>query len=130
VSRTPAADPIAPAADIEGLEALWQDGLAARFSEYLDPAAQLGNIGPQVALAAALVETALILQRLGGPAVESGPLLLADLCLARASRLLADSQDQRLQAGFAGTVERAAAAAAALEPVEPVRPQLLSVISA
>jgi hypothetical protein len=125
-----AVDPVAPAADLEGLEVLWQDGLGARYGEYFGPASRLGEIGPQVAMAAALVETALALQRLGGPAVEPAPLLLADLCLARASRLLADSRDQRLQAGFARAVERAAAEAAALQPVEPVRTLLLSVIDA
>ncbi len=114
--------------DLEGLEALWQDGLGSTYQEFREPAAGLGEIGPRVALAAALVETALDLQGLGGRAAEPGPLLLADLCLARASRLLAEAGDQRLQIGFAQTVERAAAAAAAAEPSEPVRQQLLSVI--
>lgn len=117
-----------PGTDLEGIEALWHDGLGSRYTDFLEAAGHLGEEGPQVALAAALVETALGLQGLGGAAAEPAPLLLADLCLARASRLLADAGDQRLQIGFAQAVEHVAAAAAAGEAPEPVRQLLLSVI--
>src|SRR2546423_115962 len=71
----------------------------------------------RVALAAALVETGVTLQGLGGRGAPAGELLIGDLCLARASRLLADAGDQDLQVAFARAVERVAAESAAGAPV-------------
>ncbi len=81
-------------------------------------------------LAAALVETALGLQRLGDDAAAPPELLLGDLCLARASLLLAEAGDQSLQVAFARVVERVAGAAASGEPLPAVRPLLLEAIGA
>jgi hypothetical protein len=110
--------------DLESLEGLWPDGLGAAYDAYL-------ALGPdsRVALAGALVETALGLQELGRPAAAPGPLLLADLCLARASRLLADVADQRLQVGFARAIEQVAACAAESVELPSVRALLTRVIA-
>jgi hypothetical protein len=91
---------------LAGLESVWDRGLADAYAFYRPQA------GPEVALAAAMVEVALRLQDLGGEPPDPGRLLLGDLCLARASRLLADARDQRLQIGFALAVEQVAAGAA------------------
>jgi len=54
-----------------------------------------------------MVESAMALQDIGGQAPRRRrQLLLADLCLARASRLLADTRDEALQVGFATAVQR------------------------
>jgi hypothetical protein len=110
--------------ELESLDGLWTDGLGAAYDAYL-------ALGPdsRVALAAALVETALDVQRLGDSAAPPGPLLLADLCLARASRLLADVRDSALQVGFARAIEEVSALAAAGEPLPPVRLLLTRVIA-
>jgi hypothetical protein len=92
-------------ADLGGLESVWDSGMDDLYAFYRSSAP------PRVALAAALVESAVGLQRLGGPAPDPPQLLLGDLCLARASRLLAQNGDQGLQVGFARAVERVAAAA-------------------
>jgi hypothetical protein len=84
---------------------------------------------PEVALAAALVEAAAELQALGRGAPEPGRLLIGDLCLARASRLLADTRDTRLQVGFARAVERVAAAAAGGPAARPLSELLLAAIA-
>ena len=101
-------------ADLESLESIWDGSLRPAFEQHLEAASRLepGWRVP-VALAAALVETGLDLQDLGRDVPDPGRLLLADLCLARASRLLSDTGDQELQVGFARAVEDAAAAAAA-----------------
>ncbi|MDQ6918898.1 MAG: hypothetical protein M3Z98_06025, partial [Candidatus Dormibacteraeota bacterium] len=83
---------------------------------------------PRVALAAALVEMALRLQRLGSPAPAAPDLLRGDLCLARASRLLADTRDFRLQVAFARAIEEQSAAAAAGRELAPTRQRLLRAI--
>ena len=118
------------AEDLDGIEFLWADGLGAAYSGFL-PAAQ-GLEETQrvpVALAAALVECALARQELGGTAAaEPAPLLVADLCLARASRLLAESAPADVQIAFARVVEDAAALAAAGEGGFGVRERLLAVI--
>jgi hypothetical protein len=110
--------------DLESLEGLWSDGLGAAYDAYL-------ALRPdsRVALAGALVETALDVQRLGDSAAPAGPLLLADLCLARASRLLADVRDSALQVGFARAIEHVSALAAAGEELPPLRPLLTRVIA-
>jgi hypothetical protein len=92
-------------ADLGGLESVWESGMNDLYAVYRSAAS------PRVALAAALVESAVGLQRLGGPAPDPPRLLLGDLCLARASRLLAEHGDQSLQIGFARAVERVSAAA-------------------
>ncbi len=112
-----------PEADLQNLDVLWQDGLGERYDAYRLTAP------PQVALAAALVETAVHLQGLGREVVQAGPLLLGDLCLARASRLLSDAGDQALQVSFASAVEEVSAAAAAGLEFRPVRDLLLNAIT-
>ena len=87
--------------DLESLDALWSDGLGAAYEEYL----HLGP-DPRVALAAALVETALDLQGLGQEAAQAGQLLLAD---------------QRLQVGFARAIENVSTCAAAGQELPSVR---------
>lgn len=110
-------------ADLAGLEAVWEAGMHRAYDFYL-PQAQA-----PVALAAALVESAAELQCLGVGSPDPPQLLLGDLCLARASRLLAGTRDQRLQVGFARAVERVAAAAAAGLPAEPLRDLLVATIA-
>ena len=109
--------------DLESLDALWSDGLGAAYDAYL----ALGP-DPRVALAGALVETALVVQGLGDSAAPAGPLLLADLCLARASRLLADVRDVGLQVGFARAIEEVSARAAAGVDLPSVRTLLSQVV--
>ena len=115
--------------ELEAIESLWEAGLAETFTAYQPAAASLGEAdASRVALAAALVETALGLQQLGRPAPPAPDLLRGDLCLARASRLLADTRDRRLQVSFARAIEEQAAAAAAERELEPTRLRLLRAI--
>ncbi len=110
--------------ELEGIEFLWEAGLRERFEAYRGA----GPAAPQpVLLAAALVETALAEQRLGAGAAPPAPLLIADLCLARASRLLAESASQAVQIQFARAVE-AAATAAAQGAALPIGPRLLEIV--
>ena len=118
---------VAPA-ELEGLDGLWQTGLGDLFDEYLQVGPPQAANREQVALAAALVETALEMQGLGGRSAPAPQLLLADLCLARASRLLAETADQGLQVGFARAVEEASGAAAAGTPMPPTRLRLRQAI--
>lgn len=104
---------------LAGLESIWDDGLRAAYHHYR------GRAIPEVALAAALVESALDLQRVGEGAPDPPRLLVGDLCLARASRLLASTREQRLQVAFARAVERVAAAAAG-GPAAPGARELLT----
>jgi hypothetical protein len=110
--------------DLDSLESLWDAGLGHAYDAYLT----LGT-EHRVALAAALVETALDLQALGRQAPPPGPLLLGDLCLARASRLLADVGDRRLQVGFAQSIEQVATHAAAGDELPSARDLLSRVIA-
>ncbi|HEY8813132.1 MAG TPA: hypothetical protein VIO86_11625 [Candidatus Dormibacteraeota bacterium] len=115
--------------ELEAIESLWETGLETAFAAYQAATASLGEAdAPRVALAAALVETALGLQRLGRPAPPAPDLLRGDLCLARASRLLADTRDRRLQVSFARAIEEQSAAAAAERELEPTRSRLLRAI--
>jgi hypothetical protein len=104
------------------LESLWEDGLSDAYRSYLDavsvfePAAQ-----PKLALAAALIEIGVRLQGLGGRAAAPPTLLMGDLCLARASRLLADHASQSLQVAFARAIETMSANAASGHDGGPVR---------
>ena len=109
--------------ELDGLEFLWEAGLAERFEVYRGAA----TVTDPVALAAALVETALVEQRHGAGAAAPGPLLVADLCLARSSRLLAESAPPEVQIEFARAVE-AASAAAAEGGTLPIRPRLLAIL--
>ncbi|MDQ6773783.1 MAG: hypothetical protein M3024_12475 [Candidatus Dormibacteraeota bacterium] len=104
--------------ELSYLESVWEGGMGDAYRFYRATTAA----GP--ALAAALVEAAADLHQLGGAAVEPGRVLLGDLCLARASRLLAATGDQRLQVGFARAVERVSAASAGGHPAPPLRDDL------
>jgi hypothetical protein len=112
--------------ELERLDGLWDDGLADAYKAYLpvvgayEPEAQ-----PKLALAAALIEAGLRLQGLGGRAAPAAALLMGDLCLARASRLIADSQSLNLQVAFARAIEEKSAAAASGVPGRPVRDLLV-----
>jgi hypothetical protein len=115
--------------DLEAIEMLWKEGLEEAYHAYR--AATEGFAADdrhRVALAAALVEVALDLQRLGRTAAPATELLRGDLCLARASRLLADTRDQEVQVAFARAIEDQAAAAAAGRKAEPARERLLRAI--
>jgi hypothetical protein len=113
--------------ELDRLEGLWADGLSDAYRSYLeavvayDAAAQ-----PKLALAAALIEVGIRLQGLGGPAAPPPALLMGDLCLARASRLLADAASQNLQVAFASAIEEMASSAAAGSAARPVRELLLN----
>ena len=116
--------------ELEAIEPLWKAGLEAAYAAYLLATAGLGEPqGARVALAAALVEIALELQQLGGEAPPPPDLLRGDLCLARASRLLADTRDRRLQVAFARAIEDQSAAAAAGRDAQPTRSRLLRAIT-
>lgn len=108
--------------DLTHLEAVWETGMKDAYHFYR------ARAEPPVALAAALVEAAADLQGLGGPAADPGRLLLGDLCLARASRLLAGTCDHRLQVGIARAIERLSAAAAGGHPTAPLRDELVAVV--
>jgi hypothetical protein len=109
--------------DLESLDELWAGGLGQAYEAYRRPGRDT-----RVALAAALVETAVALQGVGSHIARPMELLLGDLCLARASRLLADIGDQSLQIAFARVIERVASAAAAALEVPAVRPMLSAAI--
>src|SRR5207245_6276271 len=100
-------------------------GHAKSYESYLyvvihfDPEVQ-----PKLALAAALIESGVRLQGLGGRAAPPTTLLTGDLCLARGSRLLADNAPLAVQVAFARAIEAASAAAAAEQPAPDLR-QLL-----
>jgi hypothetical protein len=114
--------------ELERLEGLWADGLSDAYRTYLDAVEAFdADAQPKLALAAALIEVGLRLQGLGGPAAPPAALLMGDLCLARASRLLADTASQHVQVAFAGAIEEMAAAAAACTLGRPVRELLLNV---
>lgn len=113
---------IAPA-DLDGIEFLWEGDLRAALTAYLEH-----EPTEPVALAAALVETAVLEQRLGGPPADAPALLVADLCLARASRLLAYNASTAVQVAFARVVEAAASAAAEGRPQPPLRSSLVAAL--
>jgi hypothetical protein len=109
--------------NIRGLESVWDGPMNDAYVFYRRRAM------PQVALAAALVESAADLQDLGQRAPDPPRLLLGDLCLARASRLLAETRDTDLQVAFARAVEKIAAEAAGGARSESLRELLLTAIS-
>jgi hypothetical protein len=115
--------------ELDRIEALWSDGLSEAYRAYLDG---VGDYKPddrtKIALAAALVEIAIRLHGLGGPAAPPPTLLLGDLCLARASRLLAEGAPVSLQVAFARAIESIAAAAASEQAVPSARALLLKAL--
>ena len=117
--------------ELDRIEALWSDGLAEAYSAYLSA---VGGYKPdeqtKVALAAALVEIAIRLHGLGGKAAPPTTLLVGDLCLARASRLLAEGAPKTLQVAFASVIESVAAAAASQQEIPSARALLLQALEA
>ncbi|HEX6488080.1 MAG TPA: hypothetical protein VF137_04275 [Candidatus Dormibacteraeota bacterium] len=110
--------------ELAGLEALWANQLESLYDIY-----RAESSSDELALAAALVEVALTEQRLGSEAAEPAVLLVADLCLARASRILAEHASTETQIGFARTVEDAAAAGAEGR-VHPLRGRIVQLVRA
>jgi hypothetical protein len=117
--------------ELDRIEALWPDGLAEAYSAYLSA---VGGYKPdeqtKVALAAALVEIAVRLHGLGGKAAPPATLLIGDLCLARASRLLAEGAPATLQVAFARAIEAIASAAASQQETPSARALLLQALGA
>ena len=100
--------------ELERLEGLWTDGLSDAYRDYMDAVSDFEQAAqPKLALAAGLVEVGIRLQSLGGRAAPPPLLLMGDLCLARASRLLADAAPQSVQVAFATAIESMSLAAAA-----------------
>ena len=117
--------------ELDRLEGLWTDGLSDSYRSYLDAVAgHEPHAQPKLALAAALIEVGLRLQGLGGRAAPPPTLLMGDLCLARASRLLADAASQSLQVAFAQAIESLSAAAASGQQARPVRELLVHAFAA
>ena len=116
--------------ELESIESLWKGGIEEALAAYRPATALMGvRYCERVALAAALVEVAVDLQQLGGDAPTPSDLLRGDLCLARASRLLAQTRQQRVQVEFARAIEDLAAQAAAGESRPQARPRLLEAIA-
>lgn len=109
-------------AELTHLEALWDGRLGDAYRHYATTAR------PRLALAAALVESGIGLHGLGSHLASPGNLLLGDLCLARASRLVAEEADGETQIGFARAIEQAAAEAATGLASTSVRTLLTAVI--
>jgi len=117
--------------ELDRLEGLWADGLSDSYRSYLEALSDHEpEVQPKLALAAALIEVGLRLQGLGGHAAPPPTLLMGDLCLARGSRLLADTAGQAVQVAFARAVEGLSAAAASGTPSRPVRELLLHAFTA
>jgi hypothetical protein len=117
--------------ELERLEGLWADGLSDSYRSYLDVVHDYEpDSQPKLALAAALIEVGLRLQGLGGHAAPAPTLLMGDLCLARASRLLADCASQAVQVAFAQAIEALSAAAAGGHGARPVRELLVHAFAA
>src|SRR5438876_11095285 len=111
--------------ELDRLEGLWSDGLSETFRAYLDSVGQFAaETQPKLALAAARIEVGGGLQGLGGRAAPPTTLLVGDRCLARGSRLLADSAPLAGQVAFARAIESLSSAAAADQPAPAAR-QLL-----
>jgi hypothetical protein len=117
--------------ELDRLEELWADGLSDTYRSYLEAVTDHdADAQPKLALAAALIEVGIRLQGLGGRAAPPPTLLMGDLCLARASRLLADTATQAVQVAFAEAIEGLSAAAASGSPGRPVRELLVHAFSA
>ena len=109
-------------AELTHLETLWDGRLGDAYRHYATSAP------PRLALAAALVESGIVLHGLGSHLASPGNLLLGDLCLARASRLVAEEAGRETQIGFARAIERAATHAATGLGSASVRTLLTAVI--
>lgn len=108
--------------ELTRLEDLWSDGLADSYRSYLEHVVHFGaEIQPRMALAAALIESGIRLQGLGGRAAPPTTLLMGDLCLARGSRLLADAAPLEVQVAFARAIEAMSSAAASDKPAPDAR---------
>ena len=117
--------------ELERLEDLWPDGLSDAYRVYLGAVRQTEDDSPmKMALAAALVEVGVRLQGLGGRAATPPSLLMGDLCLARASRLLADAAPVAVQVAFARAIETLSASAAAQIEAPAARELLLRALEA
>ncbi len=113
------------------LEGLWSDGLADSYRSYLDEVMNFeAELQPKMALAAALIEAGIRLQGLGGRAAPPTTLLMGDLCLARGSRLLADSAPLEVQVAFARAIETVSSAAASEKPAPDPRRLIRDALSA
>jgi hypothetical protein len=110
--------------DLESLDSIWSGGLGEAWEAY-----RARHPDSRVALAAALVETGVTMQGLGVRTAPAGELLIGDLCLARASRLLADAGDRDLQVAFARAVETVSVQAAAGQPLSPIRELLQTALA-
>ncbi len=104
------------------LESLWEGSLGAAYTHYAPVAAA------PVALAAALVETAIGVHGLDGDPARPTALLLGDLCLARASVLAANHAPTDVQIGLARAIEESTRRAAAGQDVGPLRARLTEVV--
>jgi hypothetical protein len=112
------------------LDGLWEDGLADSYKSYLGAVdGYEAAVRPKLALAAALIEAGTKLQGLGGRAAPAAAVLMGDLCLARASRLLADHAGQDVQIAFAHAIEDMSAAAASGTAGRPVRDLLVQALA-
>jgi hypothetical protein len=117
--------------ELERLEGLWTDGLSDAYRAYLEDVRRYEpDLQPKFALAAALIEMGIRLQGLGGRAAPPTTLLMGDLCLARGSRLLADSAPLELQVAFAQAIEVMSTAAASNRPVTEARKLLREALGA
>jgi hypothetical protein len=117
--------------ELDRLEGLWSDGLSDAYRAYLEAVGHFDpDVQPKLALGAALIEVGLRLQGLGGKAAPPTTLLMGDLCLARGSRLLADSAPRAVQVAFARAVESLSSAAASQQPAPATRPLLLGSLEA
>lgn len=117
--------------DLERLQGLWEDGLSEAYRSYLEAVERFERSAqPKLALAAALVEIGVRLQGLGGKAAAPPRLLMGDLCLARASRLLADAAPESIQVAFARAIEELSAAAASEQSAPHTRELLLRAFGA
>ena len=115
--------------ELERLDGLWEDGLQDTYKSYMDAVGAYEPADrPRLALVAALIESGLRLQGLGGRAAAAAPLLMGDLCLARASRLLADHASQPLQVAFARAIEKMSANAASGDASGPARDFLVGAL--
>ncbi len=108
--------------ELDRLEGLWSDGLSDAYRAYLESVRHFAaEAQPKLALAAALIEIGTRLQGLGGRAAPPTVLLMGDLCLARGSRLLADTAPLAVQVAFARAIESVSSAAASEKPAPPTR---------
>ena len=115
--------------ELERLDGLWEDGLSDTYRSYLEAVDAYDKAArPKLALAAALIEAGIGLQGLGRRAAPPAALLMGDLCLARASRLIADTASQNLQIAFARAIEEMSAAAASGDSGRSVRELLVGAL--